>query len=252
MAKCWCNGYGESCIVIVILSELGCNLGFHAIFFSFWMLRSSISTVISILAPFFNISPTTFAFEFPLARISLAFRIWSRDPLAIRCLRLSISRWLDLYLGADRVSHFDLPLKFIDTGRFNFLENYEINPYFWILHVLLQDTVLRDRSGIYYGDTGRTLRDSRRFNGGACGRDLSSPRIEEPSDTGCLPRGWPRVVINQKVGQLRARYVSPEMTGEDPTRMSFVSRAWNIIYDFAWNLMLTFWDSTFSIKRRYQ
>ncbi|CAL1678551.1 unnamed protein product [Lasius platythorax] len=30
-------------------------------------------------------------------------------------------------------------------------------------------------------------------------RDLSSPRIEEPSDTGCLPRGWPCVAINQKV-----------------------------------------------------
>lgn len=56
----------------------------------------------------FNVSPTTFAFfEFPLARISLAFKIWSRDPLAIRCRRLSISRWLDLYLGADRVSHLD-------------------------------------------------------------------------------------------------------------------------------------------------
>lgn len=56
-------------------------------------------------------------------------------------------------------------------------------------------------------------------------RDLSSPRIEEPSDTGCLPRGWPYVVINQKVRRLRARYVSPEMTGESSTRMSFVSLA---------------------------
>lgn len=87
--------------------------------------------------------------------------------------------------------------------------------YFWRLF-LTRGTcyVLRrfcDRSAIYYGDTGRTLRDSRRFSGGACSRECSRiyhrHRIEVPSDTAAYLAGGLLRCDKSKGGRVKSARV---------------------------------------------
>lgn len=88
---------------------------------------------------------------------------------------------------------------------FNSLRNYRINSTISRSFFSRDTCITRrfcDRSAIYYSDTGRTLRDSRRFSGGACSRECPRFIIATYRGAfrhGCLPRGWSCVVINQKV-----------------------------------------------------